>query len=216
MRLSLLLAVFAALNAAAPLELQARASKPWPSRRIPADLAARARTAAVKNGLDPALFQAVVWAEGGRLGDRGTGQARGPAQITRSAADAECPDLGWKAVRTKDAANLECGARILSRRGLRYLGKRADPMIAASLYNTKMKHWKRIAERRRVPAFPETVSYVTRISRYYCQLTGRRLLVPARHLDPRLIALSRRVDREMGHAIASEGQTPRRGCSPAY
>lgn len=186
----------------------------WASKRIPADLAARVRVAADKHGLDDDFFQAVVWAEGGRLGDRTSNIARGPAQITRSAAQAECHDLGWNAVRSQDAANLECGARIMSRRGREYLGENADPMLAASLYNTKMKHWKRIAGERKVPPFRETVSYVTRISRYYCQITGRRLLDPAKHLDKRMIAISKRADREMDVEFALENQTPRPDCSP--
>jgi hypothetical protein len=164
--------------------------------------------------LDPNFFQALVWAEGGRLGDRTSNIARGPAQITRSAAVAECRDLGWNAVRSQDGANLECGARILDRRSHQWLGEHPDPLIAASLYNTKEKHWKGIAAKNKVPPFAETVSYVTRISRIYCQITGRRLLDPAKQLDSRMIALSKRVDREMDNELASENQLPRPGCSP--
>jgi hypothetical protein len=186
----------------------------WPSKRIPADLASRVRGAAGKHRLDENFFQALVWAEGGRLGDRTSNIARGPAQITRSAAVAECRDLGWNAVRGQDAANLECGARILDRRSHQFLGANPDPMLAASLYNTKEKHWKGIAAKGKVPPFRETVAYVTRISRIYCQITGRRLLDPAKHLDSRLLAVSKRADREMDDELASEHQTPRPGCSP--
>lgn len=187
----------------------------WPSKRIPADLAGRVRGAAVHYDLDEDFFQAVVWAEGGRLGDHASGKgAHGPAQITKPAATEECPDLGWKAVSSQDAANLDCSARILSRRQSRYLGEDADPLLTASLYNTKMKHWKRIAEEQKIPPFKETVAYVTRISRYYCQITGRRLLDPARHLDNRMIALSKRVDREMENEIIGEKQAVRSDCSP--
>lgn len=209
-------AVEAAPPAAEPRasEIEPPAGETWPSKRIPADLAVRVDAAADRNGLDEDFFQAVVWAEGGRLGDRATGAARGPAQITRPAATEECPDLGWKAVSSQDSANLNCSARILSNRQREYLGENADPMLAAALYNTKMKHWTRIAEERKVPPFKETVAYVTRISRYYCQITGRRLLDPAKHLDKRMIALSQSVDREMEREIEGEGQDVRPGCSP--
>jgi hypothetical protein len=195
-------------------EIEAPAGETWPSKRIPADLAKRVDDAAERNGLDENFFQALVWAEGGRLGDHATGAARGPAQITRPAATEECPDLGWKAVSSQDSANLNCSARILSNRQREYLGENADPMLAAALYNTKMKHWASIADDRKVPPFKVTVSYVTRISRYYCQITGRRLLDPAKHLDKRMIALSKSVDREMEIEIEGEGQTVRPGCSP--
>jgi hypothetical protein len=185
-----------------------------PPRRIPAELARDARVAAGRHGLDKHFFQAVVWAEGGRTADGSTGLAQGPAQITRSAAVSDCRDLGWNAVRVQDGANLECGARILSRRPRRYLGRNPDPMLAASLYNTKAKHWSRIARSRKVPPFRETVAYVTRISRYYCQFTGRRLLKPAKHLDESMIALSKRVDRQMAYEFRLERQHPRPGCSP--
>lgn len=186
----------------------------WPSKRIPADLADLVRDASAHHDLDEAFFRAVVWAEGGRLGDRPSGSARGPAQITRSAATEECPDLGWKAVSSQDAANIDCSARILRRRQSQYLGEDADLLLTASLYNTKRKHWKRIADKRAIPPFRETVAYVTRISRYYCQITGRRLLDPARHLDNRMIALSKRVDREMENEIIGEKQAVRSDCSP--
>jgi hypothetical protein len=195
-------------------ETEPPAGETWPSKRIPADLAKRVEAAAEHNGLDEDFFQAVVWAEGGRLGDHATGAARGPAQITRPAATEECPDLGWKAVSSQDSANLNCSARILSRRQREYLGENADPMLAAALYNTKMKHWTRIAEEHKVPPFKETVAYVTRISRYYCQITGRRLLDPAKHLDRSMVALSKRVDLEMEEEIEGEKQTVRPGCSP--
>lgn len=189
----------------------------WAGKRIPADLAARVRAAADDRSLDPNLFQALVWAEGGRLGDRTSTIARGPSQITKPAADAECPDLGWKAVRGDDEANLKCGARILDRRSHQWLGDNPDPLVAASLYNTKEKHWKGIAAKNKVPPFRETVSYVTRISRIYCQITGVRLLEPQRHfghVSAKLLALSKKVDREMDSELASEGQSPRPGCSP--
>jgi len=185
-----------------------------PAKRVPPALARAARDAARAQGLDEDFFQAVVWAEGGRLGDRSSGIARGPAQITRAAAESDCPEVPWHAVRTRDAANLECGAVILSRRSRRWLGRKPDPMLAASLYNTKSSHWASIAARRKVPPFPETVAYVTRISRYYCQFTGRRLLAPSRHLDAGMLPLSRRVDREMERELLLEGQAPRPGCSP--
>ncbi len=186
----------------------------WPSKRVPAELSSAVRTAADKHGLDENFFEALVWAEGGRLGDRTSNIARGPAQITRSAAVAECRDLGWNAVRGQDAANLECGARILDRRSREWLGAHPDPLVAASLYNTKEKHWKGIAAKNKVPPFKETVAYVTRISRIYCQITGRRLLDPAKHLDNRLLGVSKRADREMDEELALEHQTPRPGCSP--
>ena len=87
-------------------------------------------------------------------------------------------------------------------------------MLAAAVYNPKMKPWTRIAEEHKVPPFKETVAYVTRISRYYCQITGRRLLDPVKHLDPRMIALSKRVDQEMENEIEGEKQEVRPGCSP--
>lgn len=186
----------------------------WPSKRIPADLAGRVRVAAGRNGLDEDFLHALVWAEGGRLGDHPSGSARGPAQITRSAATAECADIGWNAVRSQDTANLNCSARILSNRQREYLGEDPDPLLTASLYNTKMKHWARIADEHKVPAIKVTVAYVTRISRYYCQITGRRLLDPAKHLDKSMLALSKSVDREMEVEIEGEDQIVRPGCSP--
>ena len=83
----------------------------------------------------------------------------------------------------------------------------------AEHYNTQtIKQY--LAGDRKVPPFRETVAYVTRISRYYCQITGSRLLDPAKHLDKRMIAISKRADREMDVEFALENQTPRPGCSP--
>ncbi|MDX6771132.1 MAG: peptidoglycan-binding protein [Elusimicrobiota bacterium] len=188
------------------------APETWDSRRMPADVAALVAAAEAEFGIRRFLFRSIVWAEGGVLGN--SSRARGPAQVTWSAWNAQCKDLGaWERVSVRGAPNVRCGARIYASRGA-MIGPDYDPLIAASLYNTKQKHWAGIIRANKVPNFPETTAYVTRISRIYCEVTGVRLLDPHRHLDPSKMNHARSVDREMDVELALEGRAPRPGCSP--
>ena len=186
----------------------------YTSPRMPADISALITDAEKEFGITPHLFRALVWAEGGALGNSAV--ARGPAQITESGSWG-CRQLGykWRQIRDEKKPNIRCGAYIFANRPVEYgVGPEASPFIAASLYNTVAKHWPRIVRENKVPPFVETTSYVTRISRMYCQYTGVRLLMPNRDLHQRLLPLSKRVDRDMVTELALEGREPRPGCSP--
>lgn len=186
----------------------------YTSPRMPADVSALIAEAEKEFGITPNLFRALVWAEGGALGNSAV--ARGPAQITESGSWG-CRQLGykWRQIRDEKKPNIRCGAYIFANRPIEYgVASDASPFIAASLYNTVAKHWPRIVRENKVPPFVETTSYVTRISRMYCQYTGVRLLVPNRDLHQRMLPLSKRVDRDMVEEFALEGREPRPGCSP--
>lgn len=184
------------------------------SRRMPPDIAALIADAEREFGIAPHVFRALVWAEGGAIGNSSV--ARGPAQITQSGSW-DCRQLGykWRQIRDEKRPNIRCGAYIFAHRPRdQGLPEGASPLVAASLYNTVARHWPRIVRDNKVPPFAETTSYVTRISRMYCQYTGVRLLDPHRDLYPRMMNLSKRVDRDMVDELALEGRQARPGCSP--
>ncbi len=184
----------------------------WDSRRMPADVAALIVAAEDEFRIARHVYRSIVWAEGGVLGN--SSLARGPAQVTYSAYNAQCRDLGtWEIVSVSGAPNIRCGARIYASRGA-MIGTNYDPLIAASLYNTRARNWDAIIRENKVPNFRETTAYVTRISRIYCQVTGVRLLDPHRHLHPGRLNLAKSVDRDMDVELALEGRAPRPGCSP--
>lgn len=198
----------------------------YTSRRMPANVSGWIAQAEQRYGIEPHVYRAVVWAEGGALLPAGRGNgagAYGPAQITQSGAG---PCIGrrfngqrvtWDLVKRNWAVNVDCGAFLFKDRwNLPGMPDDAGPLIIASTYNTRARNWASIIRNQKVPQIRETTYYVTRISRIHCQWTGRQLLVPNRDLHPNATRQWRwalDADRDMVNEIEDEGREARPGCA---
>jgi peptidoglycan hydrolase-like protein with peptidoglycan-binding domain len=194
--------------------------------RMPAAVSRYVAEGEARYGIEANVYRAVVWAEGGSLLPVGRGNgvgAYGPSQITQSGAG---PCIGrqfggsrvtWQRIKTDWAVNVDCGAYLFKQRwNLAGMPADAHPLIIASTYNTRARNWDGIIRTQKVPQIRETTQYVTRISRIFCQWTGRQLLVPNRHLHvnaTRQWAWALDADRDMVDEIEDEGRAVRPGCA---
>ncbi len=161
-------------------------------RKVPASAVPVIQWAAEHIGhIDPELYQGLIWAEGGALAGTSSARAKGYAQITQSGSES-CRGFSWRERSTNVDVNIACGAFTFAERqeALRAKGV-DDPVLTLAMYNTRPINsktgeptWDLIAQRRRVPNFEETVLYVSRISRYKCELSGQRILDLQRHISP--------------------------------
>ncbi len=166
--------------------------------------------------VDPDVYQALVWAEGGATGAQSSQGAKGYAQITRSGS-ASCTGFSWEQ-RTQDMdINIACGAYLFAERSAKLRSQGIDdPVLALAMYNTRPRDsttgadtWGLIATRRRVPAFNETVAYVSRIARYTCELSGKHILNIDTHIPPNMQSRSRRYYAQAAQWIQAERASSR-------
>lgn len=188
-------------------------NRSWSSSRMPPALIAKVDAAASQNPfdpsvkLDPAIFQGLVWAEGGYSADNKRPNewgAVGPAQVTFSGAEPHCKERGrngrpfydWKGISDwSGRKNVDCGAKVFYDR-IQWTSTK-DPIIGLALYNTQEKHWARIISRNKVPAFPETVTYVVRAAHIACSRTGKMLLTKDHFENQAALNIARRAERNL-------------------
>jgi soluble lytic murein transglycosylase-like protein len=116
---------------------------------------AAADKAALRHGLDPMLFRALITQESGW--NPQAVSAKGAAGLTQLMADTAREDCGMTPEeRFEIDKNLECGAQYLAKQVRRF----GSVDLALAAYNAGPE---RVAKLGRVPKIPETQEYVTRI-----------------------------------------------------
>jgi hypothetical protein len=204
-------------------------NRSWHSQRMPAELLDEVTRAATSGqnsfdksvSVDPAIFTGLVWAEGGYSpGNKrpNVWGAVGPVQVTYSGAAPHCKETNaqgqtvfdWKAISNwQSPKNVECGAKVFYDHIQETQTK--DPIIGLALYNTQARWWPEIIRTNKVPAFPETVNYVTRAAIVACSQNGKMILTPD-HFKSNALGLARKAEKSMIGELASEGNSFNPAC----